>query len=73
MNHLEHHYEIIVYWRDEDQQYIAEVPELPGCRAVGPSRRDALTNAEHAIALWVSTAHLSGDPVPQAQGRLLTH
>ena len=39
-------YEIIIYWSDEDQTYIAEVPELPGCMADGTSYQEALANAE---------------------------
>lgn len=70
MNLLEHHYEIVVYWHDEAQRYVAEVPELPGCRAAGQSRCDAIMNAEHLITLWVNTAQMRGDPIPQAQGRL---
>jgi predicted RNase H-like HicB family nuclease len=70
MNPLDGHYEVVVYWKDSDGQYIAEVPELHGCFASGPTRAAAVANVEHAIELWLRTAELSGDPIPQAQGRL---
>jgi len=64
-------YEIIIYWSDEDQAYIAEVPELPGCAADGPTYQKALTQAEIVIGEWIETAKELGRPVPEPRGRLL--
>lgn len=66
-------YENIIFWSDEDQAFIADVPELPGCMAHGASHADALANAEEAIALWVETAQEHGDPIPQPKGRQLRY
>ena len=50
----EHRYEIILYWSNEDDAYIAEVPELPGCAADGSSYQEAIANvARHAKATSV--------------------
>jgi excisionase family DNA binding protein len=68
----QHDYQMIFYWSDEDQAYIVEVPELPGCMADGPTRQQALANAEVVIQEWVETAQKLGRPVPASQGRLLT-
>jgi predicted RNase H-like HicB family nuclease len=64
-------YEIILYWSDDDGAFIAEVPELPGCVADGPSRQAALANAEVVISEWLETARELGRPVPEPKGRLL--
>jgi predicted RNase H-like HicB family nuclease len=64
-------YEIIIYWSDDDQAYVAEVPELPGCAAHGTTQEIALANVNEAIALWIDTAKEFGDPVPQPKGRRL--
>lgn len=64
-------YEIILYWSDEDQVFIAEVPELPGCIAHGDSQEAALANVKEAIQLWIDTAKEFGDPVPEPKGRRL--
>ena len=64
-------YEIIIYWSGEDQVYIAEVPELPGCTAHGASYDKALVSAQEAIKLWIDTAEEFGDPVPEPKGRRL--
>lgn len=64
-------YEIIIYWSSEDQCYVADVPELPGCMAHGDSHEGALRNAQDAIALWIETAEEFGDPVPEPKGRRL--
>ncbi len=66
-----HKYEVIIYWSDEDQVFVAEVPELPGCAAHGSTQEEALYNANDAIELWISTAREFGDPVPKPRGRRL--
>ena len=64
-------YEIILYWSDEDQVFVAEVPELPGCMAHGDTQEAALTNVKEAIQLWIDTSREFGDPVPEPKGRRL--
>ena len=64
-------YEIILYWSDEDQAFIAEIPELPGCAADGATRQEALENAESVIAEWLETARGLGRQIPGPKGRLL--
>ena len=64
-------YEIILYWSSEDQVFIAEVPELPGCVAHGNSQEIALSNVKEAIQLWIDTAKEFGDPIPEPKGRRL--
>ncbi|HEV8131489.1 MAG TPA: type II toxin-antitoxin system HicB family antitoxin [Acidobacteriota bacterium] len=66
-----HKYEVIIYWSEEDQAFVAEVPELPGCSAHGATQEGALANAQQAIALWIDTAKEFGDPVPAPKGRRL--
>ena len=64
-------YEIIIYWDNEDELYIADVPELPGCMAHGNSEEEALLNVKEAIQLWIDSAKEAGDPVPKPKGRRL--
>jgi len=64
-------YEIIIYWSYEDQAFIAEVPELPGCAADGESYQAALQNVEVLMQEWIETAQQLGRIVPQPKGRLL--
>jgi predicted RNase H-like HicB family nuclease len=64
-------FEIILYWSNEDQAFIAEVPELPGCAADGTTRQEALANAELVISEWLETARELGRPIPEPKGRLL--
>ena len=64
-------YEIILYWSKEDQAFIAEVPELPGCAADGSSYQEAIVNAELVIREWIETAQELGRPVPEPRGRLI--
>lgn len=64
-------YEMIIYWSEEDQVYIAEVPELAGCMADGGSYQEAVKNAERVIAEWLETAVELGRSVPEPKGRLL--
>jgi predicted RNase H-like HicB family nuclease len=55
-------YEVIINWSDEDQAFVAEAPELPGCCAHGPTQEAALANAQEAIRLWIDAANEFGDP-----------
>ncbi|MBK5260311.1 MAG: type II toxin-antitoxin system HicB family antitoxin [Thermoanaerobaculia bacterium] len=68
---MENKYEIIIFWSNEDEAFVADVPELPGCVAHGSSHAEALGHAGEAIALWVETARELGRPVPQPKGRRL--
>jgi predicted RNase H-like HicB family nuclease len=64
-------YEIIIYWSEEDQAFIADVPELPGCMADGESYQEALANAEIVVQDWIDTAQSLGRDIPKPKGRLL--
>jgi predicted RNase H-like HicB family nuclease len=64
-------YEIILYWSKEDEAFIAEVPELPGCAADGATYEEARTNVEVVIREWIETAEELGRSIPAPRGRLL--
>jgi predicted RNase H-like HicB family nuclease len=64
-------YEIILYWSDEDQTFVADVQELSGCMAHGASQEEALKNISEAMNLWLETAKEFNDPVPAPKGRRL--
>ncbi len=64
-------YEIIIYWSDEDEAFIAEVPELPGCVSDGQTCREALSNVEIIIQEWIETAKEEGREIPEPKGRLI--
>ncbi len=64
-------YEVIIYWSEEDQAFIAEVPELPGCKADGATKEAALAMAEKIAEEWIETAKSLGRKVPEARGRLV--
>ena len=64
-------YEIIIYWSAEDGAYVAEVPELAGCAADGPTYQEALSNVELVIQEWIETARELGRVIPEPKGRLL--
>jgi len=66
-----HKYEVIIYWSAEDEVFVAEVPELPGCMAHGATQEAALASAQEAVRLWIDTAEEFGDPLPQPKGRRL--
>lgn len=58
-------YEKVIYWSEEDQLFVAEVPDLPGCIAHGNTDTEALRHINDAIRLWLDTARKYGDPVPE--------
>jgi predicted RNase H-like HicB family nuclease len=63
-------YEMIIYWSEDDQAFVVEVPELPGCMADGESYEEAVANAKEIIAEWIETARETGCPIPEPKGRL---
>ena len=64
-------YEVIIYWSAEDDAFIAEMPELAGCAADGPSPHEALANVEVVAREWIETARELGRAIPEPRGRLL--
>ena len=63
-------YELIIFWSEEDQAFLVEVPELPGCMADGRTYAEAAANAERVIEPWIQTAKELGRPIPTPRGRL---
>ena len=63
-------YEVIIFWSEDDDSFVAEVPELPGCMSDGASHQEAAANAELAIQTWISTATELGREIPKPKGRL---
>ena len=64
-------YEVIIYWSKDDNAFIAEVPELPGCAADGSTKQAALKNVDVVIKEWIETAKELGRPIPEPKGRLV--
>ena len=64
-------YETIIYWDKQDQIFVVEIPELPGCKAHGSTKLQALKNIEEAALLWISTAIQDGKEIPEPRGKLL--
>jgi predicted RNase H-like HicB family nuclease len=65
-----HKYERIIYWSEDDQAFLVEVPELPGCMADGETPEEALQNAEVAITEWIEVTKERGLEVPEPKGKL---
>ncbi len=66
-------YEIIIYWSEEDNSFIAEVPELPGCMSDGADYQDCLNNLEKVIDEWIETAKELGRKIPKPKGKKLIY
>jgi predicted RNase H-like HicB family nuclease len=64
-------YELIIYWSKEDEAFVVEVPELPGCMADGTTYAEAVANAQVVIAEWIESARHMGRPIPEPKGRLV--
>jgi predicted RNase H-like HicB family nuclease len=64
-------YEIVLYWSAEDDAFIAEVPELAGCKADGVTYEAAIANARVVIDEWIDTARSLGRPIPEPRGKLM--
>ncbi|MFO5491827.1 MAG: type II toxin-antitoxin system HicB family antitoxin [Cuspidothrix sp.] len=65
-------YEINLYWSEEDQLFIAEVPDLPGCAADGETYQEALQNIEMIMQEWIETAQELGRKIPEPTQRLMS-
>jgi predicted RNase H-like HicB family nuclease len=63
-------YELIIYWSKEDQAFLVEVPELPGCMADGATYEEAVAHAQIVIAEWIETARSLNRPIPEPKGKL---
>ena len=66
---MDSRYELIIYWSKDDQRFIVEVPELPGCIADGATYQEAVNNTEIIIAEWLETAQSLGRVIPETAGR----
>jgi len=64
-------YELIIFWSNQDNAFVVEVPELPGCMADGATYEEAVANAQEVIQEWMETAKALGRPIPEPKGRLL--
>ena len=64
-------YKIAISWSEEDEAFVAEVPELPGCAADGVTYQEALNNVEVVIQEWIETARDLGRSIPEPKGRLV--
>ncbi|MFO1289871.1 MAG: type II toxin-antitoxin system HicB family antitoxin [Nitrosomonas sp.] len=64
-------YELIIYWSEQDQAFIVEIPELPGCMADGETYEKAVANAQTVIDHWITTARELGRQIPEPKGRLM--
>ena len=65
-----HKYQITIFWSEEDELFVAAVPDLPGCSALGDTHEEALREAQVAISLWVDSAKEFGDPIPAPASHL---
>ncbi len=63
-------YELIIYWSEEDDCFVVEVPELPGCMADGKTYQEAVSNVEVIIQEWIETAKNIGRPILEPRGKI---
>lgn len=68
---MNHKYEIIIYWSETDQSFIAEVPELAGCKSDGKTYQEAISNVQIVIDEWIETANSIGRQIPTPKGKLM--
>lgn len=68
---VKYKYEVIIYWSNEDNAFVAEVPELPGCMADGETQEEALANVSLTIEQWIETARVLKRDIPEPKGKLI--
>lgn len=64
-----HKYQLHIFWSAEDDAFLVDVPDLPGCMTHGSTPAEAARNAEEAISLWLDTARELGRPIPDPTPR----
>ncbi|MBE0610841.1 MAG: type II toxin-antitoxin system HicB family antitoxin [Dehalococcoidia bacterium] len=65
-------YALVLSWSEDDQAFIVEVPDLPGCISDGATYEEAVRNAQEAMAAWIEVARELGREIPQPTSRLLS-
>lgn len=68
---MELKYEVVIWWSKEDDCYLAEVPELPGCMADGDTLQEAAAAAEESMKLWIEVNQERGVEIPEPKGKLM--
>jgi predicted RNase H-like HicB family nuclease len=63
-------YEVVIYWNRDEEAFVAEVLELPGCAAEGQTREAAVVNVEAVIQEWLESAREAGRQIPEPRGRV---
>lgn len=58
-------YHVNIFFSQEDEGYIADVPDLPMCSAFGKTPAEALAEVETAKQLWLEAARAEGKPIPE--------
>ena len=59
------HYPLEIFWSEEDEGFIAEAPDLPGCSAWGATEANAAREAQRAVAAWLESATAAGREIPE--------
>ena len=67
---MSYKYDIILYWSEEDEAFIAEVPDLPGCAADGPTYEAALSAVQEVMEIWIETQKEMGHSIPEPLGEI---
>ena len=62
-------YHINIFYSEEDEGYIADIPDLEGCSAFGETPADALQEVQKAKELWLQSARSEGKPIPSPKYR----
>ncbi|MDY7031011.1 MAG: type II toxin-antitoxin system HicB family antitoxin [Thermodesulfobacteriota bacterium] len=63
------HFDINIFYSDDDEGYIADIPDLEACSAFGDTPDEALHEVQKAKELWIETAKLEGKPIPTPKYR----
>ena len=59
------HYHINVFYSAEDQAYVADIPDLRGCSAIGATPEEAVAEVERAKEAWLEVAAATGRAIPE--------